>query len=138
MAGRPDIMGGRTSLTVYPGMIGMPDNAFIDVKNKSSDDHRRARDPPGGASGVILAQGGMHGGWSLYVKDDRPKFAYNFMGNVTTIASGEPCRRARSPSPTILPMTAAGSARAAPGRSRSTAKQSPPAASSAPSRWSSA
>ena len=40
IAGRPDIMEGRTSLTVYPGMIGMPDNAFIDVKNKSS------RSPP--------------------------------------------------------------------------------------------
>ena len=36
LAGRPDIMGGRTSLTVYPGMVGMKENAFIDVKNRSS------------------------------------------------------------------------------------------------------
>ena len=36
LAGRPDYMDGRTSLTVYPGMIGMKENAFIDVKNRSS------------------------------------------------------------------------------------------------------
>ena len=89
IAGRPDIMEGRTSLTVYPGMIGMPDNAFIDVKNKSSAITADLEIPASGASGVILAQGGMHGGWSLYVKDNRPKFAYNFMGTVTTIASDE-------------------------------------------------
>jgi arylsulfatase len=31
----------------------------------------------------------MHSGWSLYVKDGKPKFAYNFLGAVTTIASTE-------------------------------------------------
>src|SRR5207244_10895504 len=35
IAGRPDLMGGRTSLTVYPGMTGMAENAFINVKNRS-------------------------------------------------------------------------------------------------------
>jgi arylsulfatase A-like enzyme len=89
LAGRPDILEGRTSLTVYPGMIGMPDNAFIDVKNKSSAITADLEIPASGASGVILAQGGMHGGWSLYVKDNRPKFAYNFVGTVTTVASDE-------------------------------------------------
>jgi arylsulfatase len=45
--------------------------------------------PQSAASGVILAQGGTHAGWSFYVKDGKPKFAYNYLGNVTTIASGE-------------------------------------------------
>ena len=36
LAGRPEYMGGRTSLALYPGMIGMKENAFIDVKNRSS------------------------------------------------------------------------------------------------------
>jgi hypothetical protein len=35
IAGRPDLLAGRTSLTVYPGMIGMKENAFINVKNRS-------------------------------------------------------------------------------------------------------
>ena len=38
---------------------------------------------------MIIAQGGLHGGWSLYVKDGKPKFAYNYLGSVTTISSAE-------------------------------------------------
>jgi hypothetical protein len=89
MAGRPDFMAGRTSLELYPGMIGMKENAFIDVKNRSSSITAKLEIPTHGASGVILAQGGAHSGWSLYVKDGKLKFAYNFLGNVTTIASSE-------------------------------------------------
>jgi arylsulfatase len=86
LAGRPEYMGGRTSLTLYPGMIGMKENAFIDVKNRSSS--ITAELETGGA-GVIVAQGGAHSGWSLYVKDGRPAFAYNYLGAVTTISSSE-------------------------------------------------
>src|SRR5690606_14290871 len=35
LAGRPDLMAGRTSLTVYPGMVGMLENAFINLKSAS-------------------------------------------------------------------------------------------------------
>ena len=89
LAGRPDYMGGRTSLTLYPGMVGMKENAFIDVKNRSSSITAELDVPSSGASGVILAQGGAHSGWSLYVKDGKPTFAYNFLGEVTTITSSE-------------------------------------------------
>ncbi len=86
LAGRPDYMGGRTSLTLYPGMIGMKENAFIDVKNRSSS---ITAELESGGSGVIVAQGGGHSGWSLYVKDGRPAFAYNYLGVVTTISASE-------------------------------------------------
>jgi arylsulfatase len=86
LAGRPEYMGGRTSLTLYPGMIGMKENAFIDVKNRSSS---ITAELESGGAGVIVAQGGAHSGWSLYVKDGRPAFAYNFLGAVTTISSSE-------------------------------------------------
>jgi arylsulfatase len=36
--------------------------------------------PQGGAKGVILAQGGRFGGWSLYLKDGQPTYCYNFLG----------------------------------------------------------
>ena len=36
--------------------------------------------PQGDANGVILAQGGRFGGWSLYMKDGKPVFTYNFVG----------------------------------------------------------
>ena len=95
IAGRPDIMDGRTSLTLYPGMVGMPDMAFIDIKNRDSTITADLGIPPGGANGVIIAQGGMHSGWSLYVKDNRPMYAYNFMGTVTTIAGTDPLPEGR-------------------------------------------
>jgi hypothetical protein len=38
---------------------------------------------------VILAQGGLHPGGSLYLKDGMPKFAHNYLGAITTIASEE-------------------------------------------------
>ena len=90
IAGRPDVMAGRTALTLYPGMVGMKENAFIDVKNRSSSITADLDIPAGAVSGVILAQGGAHAGWSLYVKDGLPKFAYNFVGAVTTIAADQP------------------------------------------------
>ena len=34
-------MAGRTSLTVYDGMIGMTENVFINIKNRSLHHHRR-------------------------------------------------------------------------------------------------
>jgi hypothetical protein len=36
--------------------------------------------PKGGANGVIISQAGRFGGWSLYVKDGKPMYAYNFLG----------------------------------------------------------
>ena len=36
--------------------------------------------PQSGAEGVIIALGGLIGGWSLYAKDGKPKYRYNFYG----------------------------------------------------------
>jgi arylsulfatase len=36
--------------------------------------------PAGGANGVILAQGGRFGGWSLHVRGGKPTYSYNFLG----------------------------------------------------------
>jgi len=36
--------------------------------------------PAGGAKGVIIAQGGRFGGWSLYAKNGKSKFVYNVLG----------------------------------------------------------
>jgi arylsulfatase len=84
-------MGDRTSLTLYPGMTGMSENAFINVKNRSVTITADLELPRGGASGAILCQGGRFGGWSLYLKDGRPAYTYNFLGlKRTTIAGKQP------------------------------------------------
>ncbi|WP_010581674.1 arylsulfatase [Schlesneria paludicola] len=80
LAGRPDLMAGRTSLTLYEGMTGMTENVFINTKNRSHTISAEVVIPKDGASGVILAQAGRFGGWSLYVKDGRPIYTYNFLG----------------------------------------------------------
>jgi arylsulfatase A-like enzyme len=80
VAGRPDLMGDRTSLTVYEGMRGMSENVFINVKNRSHSITAEVQVPRDGARGVILAQGGRFGGWSLYVRDGKPAFTYNWLG----------------------------------------------------------
>ena len=90
IAGRPDALMGRTSLTLYDGMIGMKENGFINTKNQSYSITADIEIPEKGAGGVVVAQGGTHGGWSLYIKDNKPKFAYNYFTDVTTIAATEP------------------------------------------------
>jgi arylsulfatase A-like enzyme len=79
-AGRPDLMGNRTSLTLSAGMMGMSENVFINIKNRSFSITADVEIPAGGANGVILAQGGRFGGWSLYLKDGKPTYCYNFLG----------------------------------------------------------
>jgi arylsulfatase len=88
VAGRPDLMAGRTSLTLYDGMTGMLENAFVNVKNRSKSIVAELEIPAGGARGVVLAQAGRFGGWSLYFQDGRPAYAYNWVGRETyTVAS---------------------------------------------------
>ena len=78
--GRPDLMAGRTSLTLSEGMTGMMENVFLGVKNKSKTITAEVVVPAGGGNGAILVQGGRFGGWALYVKDGKPGYDYNFLG----------------------------------------------------------
>lgn len=73
-------MGDHTTLAVYEGMTGMSENAFINTKNRSHTMMAKVEIPEGGAEGVILAQAGRFGGWSLYMKDGKLVYTYNFLG----------------------------------------------------------
>jgi len=79
IAGRPDLMNGRTKLTLYEGATGIPENAFINVKNTSLTITAEV-EIPANASGVILCQGGDFGGWTLYMTDGKPTYTYNWVG----------------------------------------------------------
>jgi arylsulfatase len=80
IAGRPDLIGSRNSLTLYEGMTGIAENAFINIKGKSHAITADVDVPTGGANGVIIAQAGRFGGWSLYMKDGRVHHVYNYGG----------------------------------------------------------
>ena len=88
MAGRPMLTGDRTEITVYEGMTGVGEEAFLNIKNRSFVVIADIEVPDDGAEGVVIAQGGSMGGWSLYVKEGKPKFAYNFLARETTTIAG--------------------------------------------------
>ncbi|MFG0333054.1 MAG: arylsulfatase, partial [Maioricimonas sp. JB049] len=88
-AGRPDLMFGRKSLTLYAGMGALLENDFINVKNTSFEIVSEIEASGEDTQGVIVQQAGRFGGWSLYVKDGKPTFAYNYLGLETFTARGE-------------------------------------------------
>jgi hypothetical protein len=79
IAGRPDVMGDRKTLTLYEGMEGMMENTFMNVKNRSKIITAEIEVPQGGAKGALLVQGGRFGGWSLHLRDGKPAYEYNFL-----------------------------------------------------------
>jgi arylsulfatase len=89
--GRPDLMGGRTAMTLAEGMTGMMEGVFVNVKNRSKTITAELELPQAQANGTIIAQGGRFGGWSLYVKNGVPGYTYNFLGlQQTSIVSSKP------------------------------------------------
>ena len=58
----------------------LSENSVVNVKNKSHSVTAEIVVPASGAEGVIVAQGGNIGGWSLYAKAGKLKYCYNFLG----------------------------------------------------------
>ncbi|KRC61106.1 arylsulfatase [Agromyces sp. Root81] len=79
LAGRPTLVHGNSQL-LYPGMGRLSENSVISIKNKSFSVTAEVEVPDGGANGVIIAQGGRFGGWSLYASGGAAKFVYNVLG----------------------------------------------------------
>src|SRR4249919_3839513 len=79
LAGRPTLIHGNSQL-FFHGMGRLSENSVVSIKNKSFSVTAEVDVPDTGAEGVIIAQGGRFGGWSLYVKEGRAKFAYNVLG----------------------------------------------------------
>jgi arylsulfatase A-like enzyme len=79
LAGRPTVAHGNTQL-LFPGMRRLSENTVINTKNKSHAVTAEIEVPDSGAEGVIVAQGGNMGGWSLYVHEGKLKYYYNFVG----------------------------------------------------------
>lgn len=91
IAGRPDLLGGRKTLTVYPGMTGMMENAFINVKGVHHTVTAEVEVKDSSTKGVIIAQAGYFGGWTLYMKDGKVHHEYNWFAlERTNIAGSTP------------------------------------------------
>jgi arylsulfatase len=79
LAGRPQLIRGKSQL-LFGGMGRLSENSVLVVKNKSHAVTAQIEVPEGGADGVLIAQGGAYGGWSLYLHEGRPAYCYNFFG----------------------------------------------------------
>ena len=78
LAGRPQLIRGNSQL-LFPGMR-VSENCVLTLKNKSYSVTADITVPESGATGVIITQGGLVGGWSLYAYEGRLKYCYNFLG----------------------------------------------------------
>lgn len=95
-AGRPDIIGNRKTLTLYEGMTGIMENVFINNKTKSYSIVSDIELKNSNENGVIIAQAGRFGGWSLYMKNGKVHHDYNFFGlEHTNITSSKPLNQGK-------------------------------------------
>jgi arylsulfatase len=58
----------------------LTENVLVNIKNKSHSVTAEVVVPEGGATGVIMAQGGAYGGWALYAHEGKPAYCYNLFG----------------------------------------------------------
>jgi arylsulfatase len=79
LAGRPLLIRG-TSQLLFGGMGRISEHSVVNTKNKSHAITAQVSTPEGGASGVIIAQGGAFGGFSLYVTEGKLAYCYNHFG----------------------------------------------------------
>lgn len=78
---RPTLGGKRTHFTYPAGVTGVHEDAAPHTIGRSFRIDADVTIPEGGANGVIIAQGGKFGGYGFYLKDGKPAFHYNAVGN---------------------------------------------------------
>jgi hypothetical protein len=78
---RPSVNAGRTTFTYYPGTIGIPEGSAPDLKNKSFSITANVEIDDDETEGILVTQGGRFAGWSFFLDDGKPIYAYNFLGS---------------------------------------------------------
>jgi len=79
LAGRPTVIHGNSQI-LFGGMQRLNENTVLVMKNKSHSVTAQIDVPEDGASGVMVAQGGAFGGFSLYAHGGKPAYCYNLFG----------------------------------------------------------
>ena len=88
IAGRPQLVKGNAQI-LYGGMSRLSENSVLNLKNKSHSVTAEIEVPGGGATGVIVAQGGAFAGWSLYLHEGKPKYCHNLVGLMRFYVAGD-------------------------------------------------
>ncbi|HSZ37046.1 MAG TPA: arylsulfatase [Acidimicrobiales bacterium] len=94
LAGRPELVTGSSQI-LFPGMRRLSESSVIAVKNRSHSVTAEVEVPEEGAAGVVIAQGGAFGGWSLYAVSGELRYCHNLaglrrdvVGSATAVAPG--------------------------------------------------
>lgn len=88
IAGRPTLIKGNSQL-FFAGMGRLSENSVVNIKNKSFSVTSQLQVPSEGVEGVIIAQGGRFGGWSVYTHEGKAKFVYNVLGIQSFVTEAE-------------------------------------------------
>ena len=75
---RPSYFYGRDSVTMYPGMVRLPEGSAPKTHNVTHTITVEAEIPDNGAEGVLACLGGDTAGWSLFIQDGRLVYHYNW------------------------------------------------------------
>jgi arylsulfatase A-like enzyme len=77
---RPSFIRGRTTFRYTPGTVRIPEGNAPPIYQRSHRITATVEIPESGASGVIVAEGGSSGGYTLYLDDGVPVYGYNYFG----------------------------------------------------------
>jgi arylsulfatase len=80
VAERPQVSLPRNQYTFYPDLSPVHPGVAPMIFNRPHSIKADVVIPEGGAEGVLLAQGGVSGGYVLYVQDHKLQYVYNYMG----------------------------------------------------------
>jgi arylsulfatase A-like enzyme len=75
---RPSYFYGRQHVTFYPGMLRLPEGSAPKTNNVSHTITVDAEVPPAGAEGVLVCVGGDTAGWSLFMRNEKLIYHYNW------------------------------------------------------------
>jgi arylsulfatase len=75
---RPNPLAGLKKFSYGPGVSGISESAVLNTHGVPFSVTAEVEVGDAGSEGVLAAIGGITSGWSLYVKDGKPTFYYNF------------------------------------------------------------
>jgi hypothetical protein len=91
VAERPQVALPRDKYTFYPDLSPMHVSVAPMIYNRPHSITADVVIPAGGAEGVLLAQGGVAGGYVFFVQDNKLHYLHNYMGleEFTVTSSGD-------------------------------------------------
>jgi arylsulfatase A-like enzyme len=82
MTPRPVLTPARNRYVYYPGVAEVPESQAVNIRNRSYIVGAVVDVPERGAEGVLFEHGSRFGGHTLYVKNNRLHYVYNFVGSL--------------------------------------------------------